>query len=162
MYAIVGAGLSGLVVACELELRGDCEYTIFEKGHEHFKRKKIRNGDDIYRGEHFSEGLGGSVNIWGGVITVYDSTDFEDKKDFDLLSPHFSKSLDLLGVPKKIQECLFNDSSISFIPIRKETPIEMLVRFYGDSIVSSVKKNVKYGANVYFDKYGVLMCDRSA
>ena len=159
MYAIVGAGLSGLVVACELELRGDCEYTIFEKGHEHFKRKKIRNGDDIYRGEHFSEGLGGSVNIWGGVITVYDSTDFEDKKDFDLLSPHFSKSLDLLGVPKKIQECLFNDSSISFIPIRKETPIEMLVRFYGDSIVSSVKKNVKYGANVYFDEYGELMCD---
>lgn len=159
MYVIVGAGLSGLVLACEFESHGNCEYTIFEKGYERFKRKKIRHGDDIYRGEYYSEGLGGSVNIWGGVITVYDSHDFEDKKDFDLLSPHFSKSLDLLGIPKNIQENLFNDSSISYVPRTKETPIEMLVRFYGINTVSKVKKNIKYGANVYFDKFGQLMCD---
>lgn len=142
--AVIGAGFSGLIIGCELLANGINDFTIYEKGSEKFEVVRLKEGDEIYRGEKIAFGLGGSGNIWSGIISSYSCSDFEDLDEFLEIEPFFSQTFRILGVPHGIQETLEDNNELSFFVTGRKDPVNLLLNFYGRDIIQEVLRHIQF------------------
>lgn len=84
MVCIIGAGMAGSVLACELLRHNNCKVTLIDTDSIEQPFSRAHTLDVAFRGDSFIEkfqtvgyGFGGTSNLWHGVLTRLDDEDYE-------------------------------------------------------------------------------------